>query len=123
MNGINSLQVNNLRKIDGFDHQHIPTEAIVRDYIKDGDKIICDFDCNEVWVKGDVYFESSAKHIMSEINLKLHLDQPIVNFKKMMQKLVYCIWNKFCAEDEEPLRSTIYLLEEFSFKLSDKTID
>lgn len=77
------------------ENERIPTDGIVGDYIQDGDKLLCDFTCNEIWVKGYVYFQSPTKSIMSEISLKLNLDQSIANFKKMMQKLVYCIWNKF----------------------------
>lgn len=32
-----------------------------------------------------------------------------------MQKLVYCIWNKFCTEDDEVLDTT-YILTEFEFQ-------
>jgi len=55
--------------------------------------------------------------------VKINLEQSICNFKKMMQKLVYCIWNKFCLEDEEVNSNTIYFLNGFEFKVGGKTID
>ena len=61
---------------------------------------------------------------MAECGIKLELDQTVLNFKKMMQKFVYCIWNKFCTEDEdEIINHATYILNSFQWELDPKTIE
>lgn len=64
LNGINSLRIKNLRKFEDFsENRKIPTDSDVGSHISEGDKLICDFESNEVWIKGYVYFQSLTKNI------------------------------------------------------------
>ncbi|CAI2383256.1 unnamed protein product [Moneuplotes crassus] len=124
LKGINSLRITKLKKIGQFENVKIPQEGIVSDHIQEGDQLLCDFECSEIWIKAKMYFDSPGKNIMAECSLKLQLNQKVKNFKKMMQKFIYCIWNKFCAEqDNEVINTTTYVLDGFKFLLDEDTID
>lgn len=51
------------------------------------------------------------------MNLKLSLKHYVVEFKKIIQKLVYCIWNKFCSE-ELSRKEEFYILKDIKFELT-----
>ena len=51
------------------------------------------------------------------MNLKLSLKHYIVEFKKIIQKLVYWIWNKFCSE-ELSRKEEFYILRDIKYELS-----
>jgi len=40
-----------------------------------------------------------------------------------MQKLVYCIWNKYWAEELKGLNKEYYILKDFKFELSKDAIE
>lgn len=75
-------KLNKLKKIvNKIKDERIPSEATVGDYIQEGDKLICDFETNEIWVKGVIKFQNPKKNITADISLKVQLDQSISTFK------------------------------------------
>ena len=58
----------------------------------------------------------------TEMNLKLRLDMEVIEFKNIIQKLLYWVWNKYWAE-ELKRKEEFYYIKNLSFELSPEGLD
>lgn len=56
------------------------------------------------------------------MNLKLCLKTYIKEFKRIVHKLAYWVWNKFWGEDPK-LRDKNYIMTDINYKLWDESLD
>ena len=68
-------------------------------------------------------FKIRRKILLLILASNCSLTKAFQHLNKMMQKLVYCIWNKLCSEDDSFMRHTIYALSDFNFELSEETMN
>jgi hypothetical protein len=97
--------------------ENVELDETLFEKIKEGDTIYCDFDSNDIWLKLHLDIKTSVKNIIANLSVKVPMKAPITDFKFVIQKLVYIVWNKYCDEDANAGRD-FYFLKRLDISLS-----
>ena len=99
------FNVNNLFKA--------PTEGIVGNFIKNGDKVIFDLDYEEFWLEVSVNLFSNNKKLKIEFFLRIQKYDFYENLKQNLISISTCLWNHYIKKQQDFNICEIYLLKNF----------
>ncbi|CAI2386102.1 unnamed protein product [Moneuplotes crassus] len=111
-------------------HEELPEEGPIKDAIAENDILHCSMQTKDIWVKciiimaitnpqGDKH--TQTKRVRTEMSIKLNLKHYLEEFKDIIQKLTYCVWNKFCYEEFH--KNNFYVLTDIDYELSQEGLD
>ena len=138
LNGITELMIKNVRKVGSQKSrlrgsspfiESLPTEGQIYSWIQEEEVLKWDLEAREIWIKAIIVINYSDKinkksekeennnSFQTEVSLKLGLKSYIHEFKQIIQKLVYFVWNKFWSEVRSR-REDNYFLKDIKYELS-----
>jgi len=138
LNGITELIIKNVRKVGSHKSklrgnspftESLPTEGQIYSWIQEEEVLKWTLEAREIWIKAIIVINYSDKinkksekdennnSFQTEVSLKLSLKSYIHEFKQIIQKLVYFVWNKFWSEVRSR-REDNYFLKDIKYELS-----
>ncbi|CAI2386013.1 unnamed protein product [Moneuplotes crassus] len=123
---LNGLTISSL-----IPREELPKEGPIKDAITENDVLHCSLETRDIWVKCIIIMavtnpqggkQAQTQRVRTEMSIKLNLKHYLEEFKNIIQKLTYCIWNKFCYEEYQG-KNDSYVLTDIDYELSQEGLD